>query len=409
MLFPPMLSYRRRRPGGVLGGSIIYLLRDEFITSRLAGAVNGTLAEPGPGTRTVIDTDSKLSISGGALQLAPDSTAPVIGDPGLWYGAITRELGKIFIFRTAPTEINKIAAFGLDIDQSGAAGANWLSFGASGAVFVNNAVRTLDYSSTAYSLAVVLRALGAFHFAKGGILSNWTLLYADPTNSTATLYPCLLNQTATLTVDFFRHPQDKYIPVPTLSDGFGSAAVGGIYYTDGLGHAEANGGGNLPWSDAVGTWQNNAGKANATSLPIGVGIRLATAKSDILISTQPTRSGAKVGIVIRYVDSLNYVYITHDGTNVNVQQVLAGVDSNLQSTAGAAPNGTRRLEAWCKGNTLRVYWNGAISGSPLTLDASLSSGSQVGLYSTNVLNTFDNFYIFPVGSGGEHSSLDRFL
>lgn len=41
---------------------VAYLLRDEFTTTRAAGAVNGTAAEPGAGTRTVTDTESKLRI-----------------------------------------------------------------------------------------------------------------------------------------------------------------------------------------------------------------------------------------------------------------------------------------------------------------------------------------------------------
>lgn len=40
------------------------LLVDTFDTNRAAGSVNGTAAEPGAGVRTVVDTQSKLSITG---------------------------------------------------------------------------------------------------------------------------------------------------------------------------------------------------------------------------------------------------------------------------------------------------------------------------------------------------------
>lgn len=49
---------------GTRGGGLSYLYRDQFTTDRAAGALNGTAAEPGPGTRTVTDTTSKYSISG---------------------------------------------------------------------------------------------------------------------------------------------------------------------------------------------------------------------------------------------------------------------------------------------------------------------------------------------------------
>lgn len=44
-----------------------FLLRDEFITDRSAGAVNSTAAEPGPGVRTVTDTyaSTEMVINGG--------------------------------------------------------------------------------------------------------------------------------------------------------------------------------------------------------------------------------------------------------------------------------------------------------------------------------------------------------
>jgi len=43
------------------GAGIAYLLRDEFHTDRAAGSVNGTPAEPGPGTRTAVEVDGQLT------------------------------------------------------------------------------------------------------------------------------------------------------------------------------------------------------------------------------------------------------------------------------------------------------------------------------------------------------------
>src|SRR3990167_5136885 len=65
---------------------IYYLLRDIFNDNRSAGAVNGTLINPG--TRTVTDTNSKLSIAGGVLDFATGGAGT--GNPGLWYDAQTR-------------------------------------------------------------------------------------------------------------------------------------------------------------------------------------------------------------------------------------------------------------------------------------------------------------------------------
>ena len=44
------------------GSFVIYLIRDNFNTAIAAGSIDTTSADTGPGTRTVIDTENKLSI-----------------------------------------------------------------------------------------------------------------------------------------------------------------------------------------------------------------------------------------------------------------------------------------------------------------------------------------------------------
>ncbi|HUW11159.1 MAG TPA: hypothetical protein VM537_15625, partial [Anaerolineae bacterium] len=84
-----LLALRPRSP-------IRWLLRDEFRIDAAAGAVNGTPATPGPGTRTAVDTGGDaLSIASGNMAFANPNN--VAGDPGLWYGAITRQAGRILL------------------------------------------------------------------------------------------------------------------------------------------------------------------------------------------------------------------------------------------------------------------------------------------------------------------------
>lgn len=54
-----------------------YTLQDQFTTALSAGSVNGTSAEPTGGTRTVTDTESKLSIASGALTFAGGKATPI--------------------------------------------------------------------------------------------------------------------------------------------------------------------------------------------------------------------------------------------------------------------------------------------------------------------------------------------
>lgn len=66
---------------GLLGGSassITYLLRDEFTTDAAAPLATPRTAEPGPGTWNVTDTENVVSISGGALTVAANTTQPSV-------------------------------------------------------------------------------------------------------------------------------------------------------------------------------------------------------------------------------------------------------------------------------------------------------------------------------------------
>jgi hypothetical protein len=70
-----------------------YLLRDEFITNLNAGAVNNTLAEPGPGTRRVTDTGAILSLSNGYIALA-SAAGGAWNDLDIYYTP-GREIGAV--------------------------------------------------------------------------------------------------------------------------------------------------------------------------------------------------------------------------------------------------------------------------------------------------------------------------
>lgn len=238
-----------------LYNNIVWLLRDDFNDVLAAGSVNGTLATPGPGTRTVTDAENKYSIGSGVLNSAGGKVAPAIGDPGLWYSAQTRAAGKIFIFDVTPTlSGGKELYIGLDSNTSSTPSLH--------AVDLNN---TLLYrydnalllaiapivTATNYKLAFVLRASGCFYFIKGGAYTNWSLLCYSKVLNTTPLYPCYSNYNEVFTSDFVRIPQNLWLPTPLASDSF-DRADGAIGSTDGAGHAEStglgSGGAGLPWT-----------------------------------------------------------------------------------------------------------------------------------------------------------------
>jgi hypothetical protein len=248
-------------PGGgdvveVFQSGIKWLLRDEFTTSLAAGSVNGTNAEPGPGVRTVVDTGNNLSISGG--RIGPNGITGD-GNPCIGFGSIARTSGKMVIglFNSNSLDNN---CFTLGNSSSSAGYATW----AQGFYFGSESLQKYDLiggfniapvvSLTDYKLAFALRTGGCFFLIKGGIYTNWTLIFSSGVNTTATLYPYYTQYAGSgrWTGDFIRIPQTLWLPTPLLSDGFG----GTWPTTDGKGHAEGiaggigSGGGGLTWTDA---------------------------------------------------------------------------------------------------------------------------------------------------------------
>lgn len=203
-----------------------YTLNDEFTTARSAGAVNGTSAEPTGGTRTVVDTESKLTIGSGTLTFASGATTPTEGDPAVWYSSIVRVPGKIFLGSVNVSALTNSLQVGFDTNNSGVIGENALQFRSAAMIrlYDQSTTQVVGDSltlSTEYKYSMVLRATGTFVFVKGGTqYPNWTLLYIIPTKNTSTLYPTIQSVGATAIVDNIRIPTATWLPTPLAYDTF---------------------------------------------------------------------------------------------------------------------------------------------------------------------------------------------
>lgn len=225
---------------GLLDNAIKWLLNDNFTGTLAAGAVNGTYASDGRNLRMVVDTESKLSISGG-LCLFSGKTVPVYNDPLLVYNTIpqARIVGRILLAKITKT----VSGIG---NRFGACSV--FGFGTSGFYSWQSLIVVANYSlNIPYVLAIVQRtAAGAFFFVRGDTYTNFTLVGIEQIESAPTSFgmDC---KAATATCDFIHIPAQTWLLVPLASDSF-NRADGAIGNTDGAGHAEANGGGGLPWT-----------------------------------------------------------------------------------------------------------------------------------------------------------------
>lgn len=200
-----------------------YTLNDQFTTDLAAGAVNGTSAEPTGGTRTVVDTNSKLSIAGGQLSFATGGASNT--NPALNYSSVSRVAGKVLY-----GEINHTSGypeFGFTSSLYGQPNSGFVWYGTNGDIRIYNAglgsALGSFISGTNYKYVVVLRSAGAYYYVKGGVYTNWTLLGISSTENAATLYPGFSAYTGTanvFTADNIRIPTSTWLPTPLAYDTF---------------------------------------------------------------------------------------------------------------------------------------------------------------------------------------------
>lgn len=391
----PLLTNQKSR---LLGGGqrVTYLLRDEFTTDRAAGAVHGTAAEPGPGgNRTVTDTASRLSIAAGDLVLAGGKVFPAFGDPGLWYASEARAAGKIVGFQFAMVLDGRFHA-GWDINATGAADIS--AFYINGPAFYLRpgtavVLGALTYA-TDYQCAVVLKASGGDLFVRGGAYTNWTLLYSDAQYAITPVYPVVSNYDANARVRYVVRPETLWSLTPLLADAFAGAGP--------------------TWTNRLGTFGAAAGVGAFSALTDGVGLTtVAVSTPDVLHDAKVTRTAGNAGVVVRWADASNYIYayLLNDGANkVTLRKVVAGTDSEVLAPTAITYAAGAVLCVIAAGTKFRVFYNNLNVGAEQTIsDAGLQAATSVGLYSTDIGNTFDDATTRARGTAGEYNDLGRYF
>jgi len=230
-------------------------------------------------------------------------------------------------------------------------------------------------------------------------------LYPATIANVATLYPHIGNYSMTVAVNAIRIPDALWLPTPLAYDSFTRA--------DGaLGSSETVGpdGQATPartWVNRVGTTLVATNKAQASVLVGGVAIAtMDTGTVNAITGATLTRAGNEVGVVLRYVDADNYIRAIHDGTNCKLIKRVATVETDVISAVVALGAGAIRVIP--DGTSFALYLNGAQVGATSTIsDAALQTGTQQGLFSTNVGNTQDLWSIFARGTNGEYAALNR--
>jgi hypothetical protein len=382
------------------------LLRDYFTGSLSAGSVNSTAAAPGPGTRTVIDTANHISVSN---KLDFDGGKSAWGDPGLWYAGLTRAPGQMLLARIDAKDAGSML-FGLDQNQSGTirTGTNLggaYSINASTAAATSMQILGRRLSSS-IDLCLIQRANGYMWLMNQ--MGKWELLWANTAESWTPEYPALASYASAFNCLRIIAPKERYLPSPTVSDGFSTTT------SDGLGHAETSGpgagGSSQTWSDSIGTWGVSAGACSAAALAGGLAVRTVDCKTPhLILDIAITHAAGSAGLVFWYQDDSNYCTAYTDATDLKITQTVAGVTTEIASVAITYSAGAV-LRVVIKDRIIRAYYNGVYkSGPELCYYPDLTSQTRAGLYTTSTLNTFDNFTAYAIGLEGQHNRLNKHL
>lgn len=404
------------RGSPMVSNSADWLLRDEFISDLAAGSVNGTAAEPGPGTRVAsVINGGTIRITGGKLALKGGNSS--FSDALFSYeNALTRTTGRVLIFLGVQlTTAGPYGSIGVHGVVGGVSNPNsgwYLPDGGPAVRFRAHNAADVGGVGT-FNIACVLRALGGFYFDYSN--GYWLIHWIGASGNVASLYviTCEYMQ-AERTIDAIRVPDTLWCPTPLASDGFGSA----FGTTDGLGHAEGvaggigDGGSGKTWSNGGSTWSVSGGKAINTT-PSGLSQQMSVAQmstADVFASVALTRAAGEVGLALS-MDSAsspaNGVLVYLDGTNCKIDKIVGGSVSNVRTTAVTYSAGAR-LVVRKIGTEYRVYYNNAPVGAANTIsDAGIVNNTLHGLFSTNASNTLDDFVCYATGTGGEYAELNK--
>lgn len=324
----------------------LYLLNERFDNDTAAPITSPRQCMPGGGFLTIVDAESKQSITNGKLSISGGKASPAWGDPRVYSAnSFSRIAGRVLyadlFFTSGLMSIGwqNTPANGLPSEYTYLSGG---SFGTRTTLAAEATNPVVISTGTRYELACVLKSSGNVWLIRGGIYAQWTLAWVHNTSSGAVLYPSIANNTGVYTVDTFK-VIDLGAPW-TIDYGFATSRT-----------------------------LNPSTSATAQSTP-----------NCLIDCTFTYNTTTEVAVHPRYVDSNNRwkVYASIVDGKVRLLEVNVGV-STERGISGAAVfvNGnTYRMVIIVDGNVYRVYIDDLLiftytdAGNFLTTNSNLTLG-----------------------------------
>lgn len=353
------------------GRSANWLFRDYFLSDIAAGSLHGTPATPGPGTRTVVDSASRLSIAGGKL-VKSGAVASSFSDPRYVSTASYERVPGLALFSSVTQQTGNQFMLGWYSAATGGIAPTFASYltGVSGYRARYGAadiiLRPSNVTGVLFPSAIVLRQTGAFLFVKDS--GVWRLLWVDASSTTSPLWA-------------------------TIIDG------GSDYTTENLGIRQLG----SPFNSDFGLASLNV------ATPSGLFDASANAVIDITIAT-PGSLTTDVGIKFRISDANNYwiMYISSSGA-FRLDSVVAGTPTNRINVAGVISGGqTRTLRCVMHNSLLNCYTFNGTTATKQGSEINVSHNSAAtGLEIIGAVGyTVSDLRVYP-GTSVIYDELDR--
>lgn len=159
------------------------------------------------------------------------------------------------------------------------------------------------------------------------------------------------------------------------SDNFNRASLGS---TNGAGIDGVTGGDGIPWVAQIGTWSITSNRARAATVVSNVAIATVNTGQVNGVVCARLATVSATGLVLRYIDSNNYVRAYIVSPNVLIVQTVAGSPTTLLSKA-ATYVADAEMVVTLDGLRLGIEYNGVYYGS-VTINSVFASSTLHGMY-----------------------------
>ncbi len=363
---------------------------------------------------TIIDTESKLSVSSGDLNLGARSS-PGYGDPSLYStSTYSRVAGRtlvsvlksslgfgdggpvIHFSTTNSTSTPTTSGYGTYIDGANGSQQYIKAVVPGAGISYGDSISYRAYSND-YLTATILRPTGSYHLISGGTFGTYptaTLFWVNETGTDDSLYVGINNKTSNdkissvRVVDLTGSFTSQY-GLATAADGFSrSGSINGT---------TVDLSGSQTWTTATGTFTADGSKVTSTAAAKSV----ITATSDGIFEadmTSPASGGFTGGLIFRYSDSNNYWVFWGVNDRYQLGYYSGGIFTLVDQTgASNFGNGqTKRLRVVVHGNRICPYANTSqvLFGCQTNAFNNTATGAGISNNSAATIS-FDNFAAWP--------------